>query len=136
MPKEFNPEETQNAVLAFREDFRDRYGLANPSTPSNVGQMLGLAQARLQALALLLEAEPAVVAKLLDQLVWEADLSEDALSAARAEAGLPQPVISSLNSGMKAHRSTLTELLARAKGAPRRARRRPNFVPSPPDHCA
>lgn len=36
------PAKLRKAILTFREDYRDRYGLANPSTPSGLGQVLGL----------------------------------------------------------------------------------------------
>ena len=115
MPMKHEPLNLRKAILAFREDFRDRYDTDHPITTTKVGHLLALAEARLQALGLLLGAEPEEVTYLLDKLVWQADLSEDALNAARAEAGLPNPVWSCLNSNKNAYRSTLTELLAGTK---------------------
>lgn len=118
MPMKHEPARLRKAILAFRENHRDRYGLGNASTPTGLGQMFGLSEARIQALALLLEAEPAEIISLLDKLVWQADLSKKSLSAARAEAGLPNPVWSCLNSDKKAYMSTLTDLQAADGPAP------------------
>lgn len=120
MPMKHEPGRLRKAILAFRENHRDRYGLGDASTPTGLGQMFGLSEARMQALALLLEAEPAEIISLLDKLVWQADLSEHSLSAARAEAGLPNPVWSCLNSDKKAYMSTLTDLLEADEAAPNR----------------
>lgn len=76
---------TRDAILRFRHEYTGRYGTENSSTPSDVGQMLGLQEARLLAVALLLEVEPGVLLPVLDCLVWDSDLSDQALSTARGD---------------------------------------------------
>ncbi len=88
---------TRNQILKFRQEYAGRYGTQNPSLPSDVSQILVLQEARLLAVALLLEVEPEVLTRFLDRMVWESDLSEHHLWAARNESGLPNPVLSLLN---------------------------------------
>lgn len=88
---------TRQQILKFRQEYAERYGTQNPSMPSDLGQILGLQEARLLAVALLLEVEPEVLTQFLDRLVWESDLSGHHLWAARNESGLPNPVLSLLN---------------------------------------
>ena len=73
---------TRDAILEFRRDYAERFGTENPSTASDVGQILGLQEARLLAVALLLEVAPEVLLPVLDRLVWDSDLSDQALSTA------------------------------------------------------
>ena len=73
---------TRDAILEFRRNYAERFGTENPSTASDVGQGLGLQEARLLAVALLLEVEPEVLLPVLDRLVWDSDLSDQALSTA------------------------------------------------------
>lgn len=107
--------EALNQILRFRQEYAGRCG-ENPSLPSDMGQILGLQEARLQAMALLLEVEPEILTRFLDRLVWDSDLSEGHLSAARNESGLPNPVLSHLNSPRMKFSSgfeILTDLLRR-----------------------
>jgi plasmid maintenance system antidote protein VapI len=90
--------DTRNQILRFRREYVGRYGTMNSSLPFDIGQILGLQEARLQVMALLLEVDSDTLTRFLDRLVWESDLSESHLSAARNESGLPNPVLSRLNS--------------------------------------
>lgn len=95
-----NPRES---IRAFLEEYPpDRYGTTQPS---GVGQMLGLGEARLQALALLLKRDPEKVREILDDLVYRTDLGEPALAEARKSLGLLD-------------RKTLPELLEGAEPGP------------------
>jgi hypothetical protein len=87
-----NEREAKHALFEFRRATAGRAGNAVPAAPSDTGEIRELALARHLAVALLLEAEPHALEAFLDKLVWEADLSEQSLVAARYEAGLPQPV--------------------------------------------
>ena len=75
----------RDEILKFRHECTGRYGTENSSTPSDVGQILGLQEARLLAVALLLEVEPEALLPALDRLVWDSDLSDRALSTARGD---------------------------------------------------
>ena len=81
---------------------RDRFG--NGRTPVDVGQALGLAEARLQAMALLLKKDPERLRRTLEEVVY-GDLSEAALAEARRALGI-------LN------RKTLKELLDGSESGP------------------
>jgi len=75
-----------NAIRAFLEEYPPtRYGTLEPP---DVGQLLGLAEARLQALALLLKRDPERLRQALDHLVYRTDLAEPALAEARKSLGL------------------------------------------------
>jgi hypothetical protein len=76
---------TRDEILKFRHEYTGRHGTENSSTLSYVGQTLGLQEARLLAVALLLDIEPEVLLPVLDSLVWDSDLSPQALSTARGD---------------------------------------------------
>ena len=77
--------EPRESIRAFLEDYPlDRY--TSPQ-PSDVGQCLGLAEARLQAAALLLKKDPERLRLALDTVVY-GDLSEAALAETRRALGL------------------------------------------------
>lgn len=78
----------RQVILDFREAYRERFGTADPSLPSDVGQLLGLAKARLQAIALLLRIDPGALQGVLDRLVHQGDLSDAALAEARKALGI------------------------------------------------
>ena len=84
--------EAKHALLEFRRANKGRDCNAVSAAPSDTGEVRDLALARHLAVALLLEFEPHALEAFLDKLVWEANLSEQSLVAARYEAGLPQPV--------------------------------------------
>lgn len=80
-----------NAAAALRaigefvlEYPRERYGTARPS---DVGQILGLSEALLQAMALLLRKDPERLRRALEAVVY-GDLSEEALAEARRSLGI------------------------------------------------
>ena len=92
----------RDAIRAFLEEYPpDRYATTQPS---GVGQTLGLAEARLQALALLLKKDPDRLRRVLDEVV-HGDFSEAALAEARRALGI-------LN------RKTLKELLEGSEPGP------------------
>ena len=86
----------RQAILAFRAAYLAPCG-PGPGTATEQGQALALQGARLQAVALLLEADPGRLAHFLDLLVWHSDLSVRHLDAAREEAGLPIPILTDLD---------------------------------------
>lgn len=86
-----NELEVKQALLTFRNANAERIGNAGSAAPPDIGECRELTLARLQAVALLLEFDPHALDAFLDKLVWESDLSERSLVAARYEAGLRSP---------------------------------------------
>jgi len=76
------------AIQAFRDDYRQRYGTWSDSLPSDVGQLLGQAKAHQQALSLLLNVDFEKLQIILNRLIYETDLSESALAEARKALGI------------------------------------------------
>jgi len=108
-----NVEGTRQSVFKFRAAYQERYGTCSPSVPSDVGQVLGLAITRNLVMSLLLEVDPKALEMLLDNLVWQADLKEESLVAARNELGLPNQVISPINTRIKPTRKVPAHSLKR-----------------------
>ena len=111
--------ETKQAIFEFRKAKEDRSGSTALGALADLRQIRDLAKARHLAVALLLEVEPHVLDSFLDKLVWEADLSQRSLVAARYEAGLPQPVVSLLNSGIPSSLETLSLIIEGTRDQPR-----------------
>lgn len=94
-------------LKAFRSNFEIRFGTSSRCTPSDIGQALALQRARLLAVSIILDIAPDLLEGWLDHVVWESELTYDALVSTRNRGGIPLPPFSEFNSGPNMHRSLI-----------------------------